>query len=197
MKILMHTCCAPCLEYPSKILQEEGIEYVAYFYNPNIQPYWEHERRKKALEELSEMKNFKLVLSTPEENKLIEESLINEAIWKEQNDLKRCEFCYRTRLDNVARYAKENSYEYFSTTLLLSIYQNHDLIKRVGNEIAEKYSIKFYERDFRNGFRESQYMAKNDHLYRQKHCGCILSLYKSALKDKIIGNAPRDWISAL
>ncbi len=197
MKILMHTCCAPCLEYPSKILQEEGIEFVAYFYNPNIQPYWEHERRKKALEELSDMKNFELVLSTPDENKIIEDSLNNENIWKEQIDLKRCEFCYRTRLDNVARYAKEKGYKYFSTTLLLSIYQNHDLIKTVGNEIAKKYSIKFYERDFRNGFRESQSMAKNDHLYRQKHCGCIVSLYKSALKDKIIGNAPRDWVSTL
>jgi len=197
MKILLHTCCAPCLEYPAKVLQEEGIEFVSYFYNPNIQPYWEHERRRIALEELSEIKKFKVVISSPEENKLIEESLINEAIWKEQDDLKRCEFCYKTRMDNVARYAKQNGFKYFSTTLLLSIYQNHELIKKVGNEIALKYMIGFYERDFRNGFKESQAMAKTDHLYRQKHCGCILSLYKSALKNKIIGNAPKEWVSTL
>ena len=197
MKILMHTCCAPCLEYPAKILLEEGIEFVSYFYNPNIQPYWEYEKRRDALEEFAELKNIELILSSPKENLMKKESLVNETIWKEKNDSKRCEFCYITRLDNTAKFAKDNNYKYFSTTLLLSIYQNHELIKKIGKEISEKYSIEFYDRDFRSGFRESQILARQDNLYRQKHCGCLSSLYKSALKDKIISNAPREWIASI
>ena len=195
MKVLFHVCCAPCLEYPSKILKEEEIDFDAFFYNPNIHPYWEYQRRREAIEEFTEDKNIKLILSSPKNNLLKQQSVSNEKIWKEKNDLNRCEFCYSTRLDKTAQSAKEHGYEYYSTTLLLSIYQNHDMIKKIGNEIANKYSIKFYDRDFRIGFRESQNMARKDNLYRQKHCGCISSLYKSALKDKIIGNAPREWIA--
>lgn len=84
-------------------------------------------------------------------------------------------YCYRVRLEQTAKYAKENGYDAFSTTLLVSIYQNHDEIKKIGEELANIYGIKFLYRDFRVGFRQGQAKARELGLYMQKYCGCIFS----------------------
>jgi predicted adenine nucleotide alpha hydrolase (AANH) superfamily ATPase len=83
--------------------------------------------------------------------------------------------CYSLRLDKVAKYAKDNGFDAFTTSLLVSPYQKHDLIKELGEKFALKYNIKFYYQDFRPFFREGQAMAKEMGLYRQKYCGCIVS----------------------
>lgn len=84
-------------------------------------------------------------------------------------------YCYRTRLEKTAQYAKENGYDSFSTTLLVSPYQKHDDIKRIGEELAEKYGLEFHYVDFRAGYREGQAKARELGLYMQKYCGCIFS----------------------
>ena len=88
----------------------------------------------------------------------------------------RCvKYCYRVRLEQTARYAKEHGYDTFSTTLLISPYQNHKALKKIGEEMAEKYGLNFLYRDFRPGFREGQAEARELGLYMQKYCGCVFS----------------------
>ena len=93
------------------------------------------------------------------------------------NDLEnRCQkYCYPVRLEQTAKYAKENGYDSFSTTLLVSPYQNHEVLMKVAEEMAKKYDVKFLYRDFRVGFRAGQAKAKELGLYRQKYCGCVFS----------------------
>ena len=106
------------------------------------------------------------------------------------NDLKnRCqEYCYPVRLEQTAKYAKENGYDCFSTTLLVSPYQNHEMLIEVGKQMGERYGVDFLYRDFRVGFREGQQKAKELGLYRQKYCGCVFSeedrYLKQIQKDK-------------
>ncbi len=188
MKLLLHSCCAPCLEYPNKVLKEENVSYTGYFYNPNIQPEGEYQRRKTTLENFSAMNSVNIIFSDIEDDLKKFDAKSFEEVWNDFPNETRCEHCYRTRLEQAAKFAIENGFNTFSTTLLGSIYQNHSLISSIGHEIASKYGISFYERDFRNGFRDGQIMAKNQGLYRQKFCGCMRSLNDSAFKNKIISS---------
>ena len=97
----------------------------------------------------------------------------------------RCEMCYDIRMDHVAKFAADNGYESFCTTLLVSPYQQHDRIAQISDEKASRYGVKFDYIDFRPGFRQGQDMAREIGLYRQKFCGCIFSLEESKFRDKI------------
>lgn len=165
MKLLMHMCCAPCSTYPVKILKEKNINFTGYFYNPNIHPYEEYERRRNTVKEFSEIVNIDVIYN--------DEYLERE--WLEYKDNNRCKMCYNLRIDKTAHYASLNGYNAFTTTLLISPYQNHELIKELGNKYAKKYGIEFYYEDFRPYFREGQSIAREYNLYRQKYCGCIIS----------------------
>lgn len=164
MKLLMHTCCAPCSVYCIDSLKKEEIEPTLYWFNPNIHPYIEYKTRRDTLIEYSKMINIKLIIN---ENYGLEEFCKNTI-----NDLSnRCkEYCYPVRLEQTAKFAKENGYDSFTTTLLVSPYQNHEAIIQVANKLAEKYSIEFLYRDFRVGFREGQNKARELDLYMQKYC---------------------------
>jgi len=100
----------------------------------------------------------------------------------------RCKFCYQSRLEKTVKYAKDNGYEAFTTTLLVSPYQKHELIIKIAEELSQKYEIEFIYYDFREGFRKGQQMARDAGLYMQKYCGCIYSeeeRYKKQIeKDK-------------
>ena len=169
MKLLLHTCCAPCSVYCIESLKSENIEPTVYWYNPNIHPYKEYEARRNCLEEYTQSINVKAIF---EENYGLREFCKNVV-----NDLNnRCtNYCYKARLEQTAKYAKENGYDSFSTTLLVSPYQNQEAIKQIGEELAEKYNLKFLYRDFRVGFREGQNKARELGLYMQKYCGCVFS----------------------
>ena len=169
MNLLLHTCCAPCSVYCIDSLRKEGIEPVSYWFNPNIHPYIEYKTRRDTLIEYSKMENFKLII---EENYGLDDFCKNVS-----NDLKnRCKnYCYPVRLEQTAKFAKENGYDAFSTTLLVSPYQQHDVIKELAEQLAKKYEIDFVYRDFRVGFREGQAKARELGLYMQKYCGCVFS----------------------
>lgn len=164
MKLLMHTCCAPCSVYCIDSLRSEDIEPDLYWFNPNIHPYIEYKTRRDTLIEYSKMINIKLIIN---ENYGLEEFCKNTI-----NDLSnRCkEYCYPVRLEQTVKFAKENGYDSFTTTLLVSPYQNHEAIIQVANKLAEKYGIEFLYRDFRVGFREGQNKARELGLYMQKYC---------------------------
>ncbi len=167
MKLLLHMCCGPCSVYPVSVIKEEGIDVEGYFYNPNIHPVEEFDKR---------MKNVQ-IFSDKEKVRVYYNHEFLQHVWEKYDDKeKRCNMCYRLRLDNVAKFARDNNFTAFSTTLLVSPYQKHDFIKDLGEELAKKYNIDFFYRDFRIGFREGQRIAKEMGLYRQKYCGCIKSL---------------------
>lgn len=169
MKLLMHTCCAPCSVYCIDSLRKEGIEPTVYWYNPNIHPYIEYKTRRDTLKEYTKSINVEAIFE--EEYGL--DNFCKNVIGDLQN---RCQnYCYRVRLEQTAKYAKENGYDTISTTLLVSPYQKHDILKEQGEEIAKKYGLNFLYRDFRVGFREGQAKARELGLYMQKYCGCVFS----------------------
>ncbi len=169
MKLLLHTCCAPCSVYCIDSLRAEGIEPTIYWFNPNIHPYMEYKARRDTLKQYAQMIKIEAIF---EENYGLKEFCKNVV-----DDLEnRCStYCYRVRLEQAAKYAKENGYDSFTTTLLISPYQNHEELIKIGKEMSEKYQIEFLYRDFRPGFREGQAKARELGLYMQKYCGCVFS----------------------
>ncbi len=169
MKLLMHTCCAPCSVYCIDELRSENIEPTVYWFNPNIHPYTEYKARKDCLKEYTKRINVNAIF---EENYGLDEFCKNVI-----DDLSgRCKnYCYPVRLEQTAKYAKENGYDAFTTTLLVSPYQKHNALIEVANFMSKKYGIDFLYRDFRVGFREGQNKARELGLYMQKYCGCVFS----------------------
>ena len=169
MKLLMHTCCAPCSVYCIDELRSENIEPVVYWFNPNIHPYTEYKIRRDCLKEYTKSINVKSIF---EENYGLDNfcrGVVNRL------DTRCQDYCYPVRLEQTAKYAKENGYTHFTTTLLVSPYQKHDAIIEVAKQMAKKYNIEFLYRDFRVGFKEGQAKARELGLYMQKYCGCIFS----------------------
>lgn len=171
MKLLLHMCCAPCSVYPVSALQEDGIELEGLFFNPNIHPKEEFLRRKENVERFVSEKGIPLTVM--EDFKQAEwEALAGETE-------KRCRMCYAIRLEQAAKMAAERGFDAFTTSLLVSPYQKHDLMKELGEKLGKKYNVQFYYRDFRPGFRQGQQLAREMGLYRQKFCGCIVSYNES------------------
>lgn len=168
MKLLLHICCAPCSIMCIEKLREENISVTGFWYNINIHPYMEYKQRRDTLKEYSKMIDLNVIYK--------DEYGLREFTKNTINNLdNRCRYCYYSRLDEVARYAKENGYDAFCTSLLISPFQKHDLIKEVGKSLEKKYGIKFYYYDFRPYFKEGREKAKELGLYTQKYCGCVFS----------------------
>lgn len=145
------------------------IEMIGYYANPNIHPYDEFIRRLENCMKACEIKELPLEY-------LME---FDQLRWEDFDGPieERCKMCYKTRMELAAKYAKEHDFDTFSTTLLVSPYQNHDEIKKAGIEAAEKYGVSFFYRDYSVGFRQGQNQAREAGLYRQKYCGCIKSKF--------------------
>ena len=169
MKLLLHTCCAPCSVYCIETLRKEGIEPTLYWYNPNIHPYTEYKARRDCLIEYAKKINIKLIIE--------DEYGLQDFCKNTINNLQsRCaDYCYPIRLRKTFEYAKENGYDAVSTTLLYSIYQKHDFIKNYCEKLSNEFGIEFLYRDFRVGFWVGHEKAKEAGLYMQKYCGCVFS----------------------
>ena len=167
-KTLMHCCCAPCSVRCIEDLRGEGIEPTAYWYNPTIHPYQEYKARRDTLVSYAPSIGMALI---------VDESYgLRPFVKAVAADIDhRCCYCYACRLDRTARYAAENGFESFTTTLLISPYQDHDLIRSLGEQMGKKYGVAFLYRDFRPGFRDGQAKARALGFYMQKYCGCIFS----------------------
>ncbi|MBC7128571.1 MAG: epoxyqueuosine reductase QueH [Thermoplasmatales archaeon] len=176
MKILVHICCAPCFAYPHKKMREEEHEVIGYWYNPNIHPYMEYKARKDALIKYSKIENVEIIYGEYDFKDYLKQI-------KNFERPDRCINCYEYRLNKTAEYAKNNSFDAFSTTLLSSHNQYHNEIKRVGEKIGEKYGIKFYYKDFREGAGEARAIIKVYGLYTQKYCGCLISEWERFKED--------------
>jgi predicted adenine nucleotide alpha hydrolase (AANH) superfamily ATPase len=168
MKLLLHMCCANCGIYPLERIKEKGDQVVGYFFNPNIHPYLEYQKRLEALKRYAESVDLEVVYR---DEYLLEEFLRNVS----QKSEERCHYCYSVRLEATAREAEKRGFNQFSTTLLQSAHQNHQLIKETGEHIAKEVGIPFYYEDFRQGWKRGVEVSKAMGLYRQQYCGCVYS----------------------
>ncbi len=168
MEILLHICCAPCTIYPLKTLRQQGSQIKGYFYNPNIHPYREYQKRRETLEAYAGMCQLEVFFDEGYDLGLF---LDRTRPWGPE----RCRACYEIRLEATARRAKKEGFEAFSTTLLYSRFQKHDWIREVGTRIGERLAIPFHYQDFRPGWSEGVRESKELGLYRQPYCGCIFS----------------------
>lgn len=165
--MLVHTCCAPCLTFPFLELSSKASEIFIYFYNPNIQPYAEYKLRRDCLEQYCQRQGIELIEGSYDFERFFQYITLSESL--------RCSVCYELRLSEAAKYARNANFDRFTTTLLVSPYQEHQIIRNVGEAIGKKYGIEFYYRDFRNGWKQTISISRELSLYRQKYCGCLYS----------------------
>lgn len=168
MKLLLHICCANCAIYPVTLLRTRGVEISGYFFNHNIHPYREFQQRLDAVHQFAEEAELPVVM---DERYALDEFLMNVASAPGE----RCGYCYRSRMEATARYAQQSGFEAFSTSLLYSRYQQHDLIRAIGEDLGGRFGLSFYYDDFRLGWQAGITASKAMGLYRQQYCGCIYS----------------------
>lgn len=169
MKLLLHTCCAPCSVYCIDYLRNQNIEPTVYWYNPNIHPYTEYKARRDCLKEYTKSINAEAIFAEEYGLQTFCQNVIN-------NLENRCtDYCYRVRIEKTIQYAKQHGYDTFTSTLFVSPYQKHEKLKQICEELAQKHNINFLYIDFRPGFRQGQAKARELGLYMQKYCGCIFS----------------------
>ncbi len=176
-RILLHSCCAPCSTHVIDTLSPY-FDITIYYYNPNIEPYEEYERRKK--EEIRfineyNSKNKIDIIDCDHDNDLFRE--MSKGLEEVPEGGARCIKCYWLRLDKTAMRAKELGYDYFATTLTVSPLKNSQKLNEIGKKLSEKYDIKYLFSDFKKkeGYKHSIEMARQYNLYRQDYCGCIFS----------------------
>ena len=171
MNLLLHMCCGPCSCYPVKKLRQEGIEPVGYFFNPNIHPYKEWDMRLKTAREFAAKVDMKMY---DDDNYRLRDFL-RRALAAEAVENGRCRMCYTWRLEETARFAAEQGFDAFTSTLFYSIYQQHELMKETAEHFAKLYGVEFYYEDVRPGWQEGIDISQELELYRQPYCGCIFS----------------------
>ncbi len=168
MKVLLHICCAPCSIYTLESLKSEGMDVLGYFYNPNIHPYTEFVKRLRTLENYAAISLLPLTIDKGYEVEDFFKGVL-------EYGKKRCLFCYRMRLEKAFIEGKKRSVDAVTTTLLYSKYQRHDDIRSTGEELADRYNVRFLYRDFRVGWKKGIEESRRINMYRQQYCGCLLS----------------------
>jgi predicted adenine nucleotide alpha hydrolase (AANH) superfamily ATPase len=177
LNLLLHICCAPCAMGVIKRLNSERIKYTGFCYNPNIHPEDEYRKRYDSVISLSKDESFEVISN----NDLMLE------YWKEKLEPeknKRCGVCYALRLEKTARTAKEKGFDAFTTTLLVSPWQDHEKIIEIAETCSKKYGVYFLYMDFRPYYREGKNEAYKRGYYLQKYCGCVYSYNESDHKKK-------------
>ena len=176
-KLLLHTCCAPCSSYCIEYLSNY-FDITVLYYNPNISPKEEYEKRKQ--EQIRFLKEF------PSKNKLDILDIdydyndflsIAKGLEQEKEGGRRCHKCYLLRLEKTAQIAKKHHFDYFGTTLTVSPYKNSKVLNEIGRVLQEKYNVAYLFSDFKKkeGYKRGIELSKIYHLYRQDYCGCIYS----------------------
>ena len=172
-KLLLHSCCGPC---SSSVIErlKDYFDITVLYYNPNIEPLEEYLKRKEEQIRLLNELNIKFM----DIDYLNEEYRLKVIGYeKEPENGLRCHICYRLRLEKTAKLAKENNFDYFTTTLTVSPYKNSKVINEIGLELQSKYNINYLVSDFKkeDGYKRSIELSKKYNLYRQDYCGCLFS----------------------
>ena len=183
MKILLHMCCAPCSCYTVQKLREENFEPTGYFFNPNIHPYQEWRQRLKTAREFADKVDMKIFCDNhyglrnflDRVYKTVGKISDADTVQNYDGFHARCKICYAWRLSETAKFAAENNFDIFTSTLFYSKHQNHELMKNIAENVAKNFGVKFYYEDFRIGWQEGIDLSLELGLYRQNYCGCIFS----------------------
>ena len=178
MKILLHTCCAGCAIYTFGTLEKKFDKVTGFFFNPNIHPAQEFKHRKDSIQKYAKKHNKEIIFEEYDPK-----AFFHEVNYKEAHG-ERCPICWRLRLKKTAELAKARGYDSFTTTLLISPYQDHLVIKAICEGLSKEVDIPFYYEDFRVGFKGSQKALETERLYKQKYCGCIYSEMERQKKTK-------------
>ncbi len=179
MKTLLHICCAPCANQPIEVLRTDGIEVAGFWYNPNIHPFTEYRSRRNCL------RDYAAAIGLP----LIERDDygLRPFVREVAEDISgRCVKCYEMRLFETAKVAAEGGFDSFTSSLFISPYQNHELMRDVAQRAAHEYGVQFLYRDFRPCFKAGQEFAREHDFYIQKYCGCVFSEQERYLTPKKI-----------
>ena len=168
MKILLHTCCAPCAIVPLQTLKDSDFEVMGFFYRHNIHPYTECLKRQDTLKSFSKTAGFRVIYQEGYEM----EEFVRNVAFREKD---RCSYCYYDRLRTTALFAKKGKFNCFTTSLLYSKFQKHEEIRTIGESVGKEVGVPFHYADFREGWKEGIRISKKMELYRQPYCGCIYS----------------------
>lgn len=180
MKTLLHICCAPCANQCIEVLQGDKLEVTGFWFNPNIHPFTEYRARRNTVREYLDSIDLKLI----EQNDYALRPFVRAVADDIAN---RCGKCYEMRLFEAARQASEGGFDSFTSSLFISPYQNHELMRETAERAAAQYGVEFLYRDFRPYFRAGQDRARQLGMYMQKYCGCVFSEEERYLKkNKII-----------
>ena len=176
-KLLLHACCAPCSSYCIEYLSEY-FEITIFYYNPNI------DTEEEFLHRLHELERFIKEFKTKNPVHLVNVGYLKEeydsvalGLENEPERGARCLKCYKLRLEKSFQYAKENNFDYITTTLTLSPHKNSKVINEIGGELENIYHIPYLYSDFkkREGYKRSIVLSREYNLYRQDYCGCQYS----------------------
>jgi predicted adenine nucleotide alpha hydrolase (AANH) superfamily ATPase len=168
--LLLHICCGPCSTYPIEQLREEGFQVTGFWYNPNIHPWQEHQRRRESAQQYAKAVGLPMIWHEKYEMPRYLRAVVGHEKFRE-----RCRICYRMRLEKTAQVAAEDGFDAFTTTLLISPHQDQAMIRMIGEEVAEGWQVEFYFENFRRGWSERGRLTREHDLYRQQYCGCIYS----------------------
>ena len=183
-RLLLHSCCAPCSSYTLEYLSEY-FEITVFYFNPNISPESEFEKRyseqKRLIESLPAKHRISLIKGEYNPEEFFE---IAKGLEDAKEGYERCFKCYRLRLEKTAEIAKQQGFDYFCTTLSISPLKNSQKINEIGFEVGEKHGVLWLPSDFKKkeGFKRSIELSREYDLYRQDFCGCIYS--KKAKEDE-------------
>ena len=168
MQTLLHICCAPCSNMCIETLRAEGVEPVGFWYNPNIHPFTEYRARRNCLREYAGTIGLKLLER--------DEYALRPFVRAVAEDIGgRCAVCYAMRFEAAAEQAAKEGFDSFTSSLFISPYQQHELMREVAERAAHNHGVRFLYRDFRPCFREGQERARALGFYMQKYCGCVFS----------------------
>ena len=167
-KLLAHVCCAHCAAYTVEHWRREGYAVSGFWYNPNIHPYLEHQQRLESMKSLAQQVNLPLLVNGGY-------GIIEYFRCVVGHETERCRYCVRLRLSKTAEIAREQGYDAFTTTLLISPQQKHDTIREIGQKIAGEQGVEFNYVDLRKHYSDSRHFTKPLGLYRQQYCGCVYS----------------------
>ena len=186
--LLLHSCCAPCSSYCLEYLSQY-FKITVLYYNPNLFPAGEYERR------VFEQKKLVVALPTKYPVTLVEMKGEPEEFYSAVKGLEhtgeggeRCFACFRLRLERAARYAKENGFDFFTTTLTISPLKNAQKLNEIGEAAGGKFGVRHLPSDFKkkNGYKRSVELSKVYGLYRQDYCGCVFSKREREAKGESI-----------
>jgi len=166
--VLVHCCCAHCAAYTVNHWRNQGYDVSALWYNPNIHPYLEHQHRLEGMQFLAKETGLPLMVTGGYD-------MMEYFRRVAGHEVERCQHCFQLRLSKTVETAHQMGFSAFTTTLLISPHQKHDLLRETGSRLAEETGVEFLYADLRKHYSDSRHMTKPLDLYRQQYCGCVYS----------------------